>query len=234
MIFISNKEPMLDENVRLAMIHAVDKKAIVDKLLLGYGVPIDTLQAPQYAAFDKRITVKYDPNAAKALLAKSGYSTAKPVKFTIQTTRGYKPKDYEMIQAIVGMWRKVGIEANIETYEIAKHFELRARHELAPAAFYNWGNAIGDPATSTGFSMFSHSPHSAWRTEDVDKLIGPLWGEKDEAKRIAGYQVADRYIAEHGLVLPLLQYVQPVVYRKGLKFTPHIAGFVLPQNVAPA
>ncbi|MCW5625832.1 MAG: peptide ABC transporter substrate-binding protein [Burkholderiales bacterium] len=234
MIFISNKEPMLDENVRLAMIHAVDKKAIVDKLLLGYGVPIDTLQAPQYAAFDKSITVKYDPNAAKALLAKSGYSTTKPVKFTIQTTRGYKPKDYEMIQAIVGMWRKVGIEANIETYEIAKHFELRARHELAPAAFYNWGNAIGDPATSTGFSMFSHSPHSAWRTEDVDKLIGPLWGEKDEAKRIAGYQVADRYIAEHGLVLPLLQYVQPVVYRKGLKFTPHIAGFVLPQNVTPA
>ena len=31
-----------------------------------------------------------------------------------------------MIQAIVGMWRKVGIEATIEVYEIAKHFELRA------------------------------------------------------------------------------------------------------------
>ena len=26
--------------------------------------------------------------------------------------------DYEMIQAIVGMWRKVGIEAEIEVYEI--------------------------------------------------------------------------------------------------------------------
>ena len=50
-----------------------------------------------------------------------------------------------MIQAIVGMWRKVGIEAEIEVYEIAKHFELRTTHKLAPAAFYNWGNAIGDP-----------------------------------------------------------------------------------------
>jgi peptide/nickel transport system substrate-binding protein len=234
MIFLTNKEPMLDANVRKALAHAIDKKAIVDKLLLGYGVPIDTLQAPQYAAFDKSIRVKYDPEAAKALLAQSGYSPAKPLKFTIQTTRGFKPKDYEMIQAIVGMWRKVGVEASIETYEIAKHFELRMRHELAPAAFYNWGNSIGDPATSTGFAMFGPSPHSAWKTEDVDKQIGPLWGEPDEAKRIAGYKAVDRYIADNALVIPLLQFVQPVVYRKGLKFTPHVAGFVLPQNVRPA
>jgi len=234
MIFITNKEPMLDENVRLAMIQSVDKKAIVDKLLLGYGVPIDTLQAPPYAAFDRTITTRYDPENAKALLARSGYSAAKPVKFTIQTTRGFKPKDYEMIQAIVGMWRKVGIEANIEIYEIAKHYELRSRHELAPAAFYNWGNAIGDPSTSTGFAMFTHSPHSAWKTEDVDAKIGPLWGEKDEGRRIAGYRAVDKYIADKGLVLPLLQYAQPVVYRKGLKFVPHVAGFVLPQNVTPA
>jgi peptide/nickel transport system substrate-binding protein len=138
-----------------------------------------------------------------------------------------------MIQAVAGMWRKVGIEASIEVYEIAKHFELRTRHELAPAAFYNWGNSIGDPSTSTGFAMFGPSPHSAWKTEDLDKMIGPLWGEKDEKKRIAGWKAADRYIAEQGYVLPLLQYKQPVVYRKGLKFTPHTAGFILPQAITP-
>ena len=231
MIFISNRDVMLDKNVRLAMTQSVDKKAIVDKLLHGYAVAIDTLEAPQYAAFDPSIKVGYDPEAAKQLLAASGFSPEKPVKFTIQTTRGFKPKDYEMIQAVAGMWKKVGIEANIEVYEIAKHFELRMRHELAPAAFYNWGNSIGDPSTSTGFAMFGPSPHSAWKTEDLDKLIGPLWGEKDEKKRIAGWKAADRYIAEQGYVLPLLQYKQPVVYRKGLKFAPHTAGFILPQAI---
>ena len=40
------------------------------------------------------------------LLADSGFSTDNPVRFTVQTTRGFKPKDYEMIQAIVGMWRR--------------------------------------------------------------------------------------------------------------------------------
>jgi len=55
--------------VRLAMVHAIDKKAIVEKLLRGYGTVIDTLQAPQYAAFDPSIKVKFDPEAAKKLLA---------------------------------------------------------------------------------------------------------------------------------------------------------------------
>jgi peptide/nickel transport system substrate-binding protein len=231
MIFISNRDVMLDKNVRLAMTQAVDKKAIADKLLRGYAVPIDTLEAPQYAAFDPSIKVPYDPEGARKLLAASGYGPDKPVKFTIQTTRGFKPKDFETVQAVVGMWKKVGIEANVEVYEIAKHFELRTRHELAPAAFYNWGNAIGDPSTSTGFAMFGPSPHSAWKTEDLDKMIGPLWGEKDEKKRIAGYKAVDRYIAEQGYVLPLVQYKQPVVHRKGLKFTPHAAGFILPHTI---
>ena len=231
MIFLTDIDPMLDRNVRLAANHAIDKKAIVEKLLRGYGVPIDTLEAPGYAAFDPSIKTAYDPELAKSLLAKSGYSTAKPVKFTIQTTRGFKPKDYEMVQAIAGMWRKVGIEANIEVYEIAQHFELRARHALAPAAFYNWGNAIGDPTTSTGFAMFGPSPHSAWKGKDLIERIGPLWGEKDDAKRIAGWKAVDKYIAEEGEVIPLLQYVQPIIHKKGLKVVPQANGMILPQLV---
>ncbi len=234
MIFITDIAPMLDRNVRLAANHAIDKKAIVDRLLKGYGVPIATLEAPGYAAFDPSIKVSYDPELAKSLLAKSGFSPEKPVKFTIQTTRGFKPKDYEMIQAIVGMWRKVGIEANIEVYEIAQHFELRARHALAPAAFYNWGNAIGDPSTSTGFAMFGPSPHCAWKGKDLVERIGPLWGEKDEAKRIAGWKAVDKYIAEEGEVIPLFQYVQPIIHKKGLKVVAQANGMILPQLITQA
>ncbi len=231
MIFITNGGVMDDKNVRLAMCHAVDKDAIIKRLLRGYGTRIDTLEAPEYAAYDPSIKVAHDPKLAAELLAKSGYSKDKPVKFTIQTTRGYKPKDYEMIQAIVGMWRNVGIEADIEVYEIAKHFELRMSHKLAPAAFYNWGNAIGDPSTSTGHAMFSKSPHSGWHSDDLDAKIGPLWGEKDEAKRIAGWKAVDRYIAEQGYVLPLLQYSQPILYKASLKVTPNTSGALQPATL---
>ncbi|OZA02829.1 MAG: hypothetical protein B7Y02_16775, partial [Rhodobacterales bacterium 17-64-5] len=190
MIFLNDIDVMLDPNVRKAAVAAIDKKAIVDRLLSGYGVPIDTLETPEYDAYDASIKTPYDPAAAVKHLAASGYSVDKPVKFTIQTTKGYMPKDYEMIQAIVGLWRKVGIEATIEVYEIAKHYELRAADKLAPAAFYNWGNSVGDPTTSTGFAMYGPSPHSVWDGKDLIDMINPLWGEKDEAKRIAGWKAA--------------------------------------------
>ncbi len=231
MIFI-NSDGKLDKNVRLAAHHAIDKQAIVQRLLRGYGVPIDTLEAPEYEAFDPTIKVGFDANLAAKLMKEAGYSPEKPFKTTIQTTRGFKPKDYEMIQAIVGMWRKIGLDADIEVYEIAKHFELRTSHKLAPLAFYNWGNAIGDPSTSTGHAMFGPSPHSSWKSADLDAKIGPLWGEKDEAKRIAGYKAVDRYIAENGYVIPLLQYVQPVVYKDDLKVTPNVSGAMQPTLVS--
>jgi len=214
---------------------AVDKKALANKLLKGYVKPIDTLEAPGYAAYDPGIKAPFDPKKAAALMAEAGYTKDKPLKFKAQTTRGFKPKDFEVMQAIVGMWKAIGAEVDLEVYEVAKHFELRAQHQLAPAAFYNWGNSIGDPSTSTGFAMFSFSPHSAWKDkEKLDAMIGPLWGEKDEAKRIAGYKAVDKYIADNALVIPLFQYSQTVVYRKGLKFVPHGAGFVLPQAVGKA
>jgi peptide/nickel transport system substrate-binding protein len=228
MIFFNDIDVMKDPNVRRAAVKAVNKQAIVERLLSGYGVPIDTLQTPEYTAFDASITTPYDPEGAKELLAASGYSTDNPVRFTIQTTRGFKPKDYEVIQAIVGLWRKVGIEAEIEVYEIAKHYELRATDTLAPAAFYNWGNSVGDPTTSTGFAMFGPSPHSVWDGEDLVGMIAPLWGESDEAKRIDGWKAVDRKIAEDALVLPLFQYVQPILHAPGVKVVPHASGALLP------
>lgn len=231
MIFLNDIEVMTDPNVRKAAAHAIDKKLLVDRLLGGYGVPIDTLQTPEYEAYDASITVPYDPEKAKELLAASGYGTDNPVKFKIQTTRGFKPKDYEMIQAIVGMWRKVGIEAEIEVYEIAKHYELRAADTLAPAAFYNWGNAVGDPTTSTGFAMYGPSPHSVWDGQDVIDAINPLWGEADEAKRIAGWKAVDKMIAENAYVIPLLQYVQPIIHSMEVNVVPSVSGALLPSRM---
>jgi peptide/nickel transport system substrate-binding protein len=234
MIFLNDIDVMTDPNVRKAAAHAINKPLIIERLLSGYGIPIDTLQTPDYTAYDATTTVEFNPELSKELLAASGYSVDNPVKFTIQTTRGFKPKDYEMVQAIVGLWRKVGIEAEIEVYEIAKHFELRAADQLAPAAFYNWGNSVGDPTTSTGFAMFGPSPHSVWDGQDTFDMIAPLWGEADEEKRIAGWKAVDRHIAEKAEVIPLLQFVQPIVHAAGVKVTPHRSGALLPHLMTRA
>jgi peptide/nickel transport system substrate-binding protein len=82
--------------------------------------------------------------------------------------------------------------------------------------------------------MFSPSPHSGWKSKDLDDMIGPLWGEKDEAKRIAGWKAVDKYIAEEGEVIPLFQYVQPIIHKKALKVVAQANGMILPQLITQA
>ena len=65
-------------------------------------------------------------------------------------------------------------------------------------------------------------------------MILPLWGEKDEAKRIDGWKAVGKHIAEEGLVIPLLQYAQPVIYKSSLKITPNVSGALQPTLVATA
>ena len=133
---------MKDKNVRLAMHHAIDKQKLIDELLLGYGNTMssmqvsgydaykpsiglgrtmDSLQAPLFDAHDASIKIEFDPLLARDLLSKSGYSESRPVQLKIQTTKGYRFRDYEMVQMIVGMWREVGIEAEIELYTEKEH-----------------------------------------------------------------------------------------------------------------
>jgi peptide/nickel transport system substrate-binding protein len=82
--------------------------------------------------------------------------------------------------------------------------------------------------------MFGPSPHSVWDGQEVFDMILPLWGEPDEDKRIAGYKAVAKHIAEEGSVIPLLQYVQPIIVRPGLSLVPQASGMLLPQTVTPS
>jgi peptide/nickel transport system substrate-binding protein len=234
LMFFNNVGPMADPNVRRAAVHAIDKKLIVERIQRGHATPVDTLLAPQYKAYDAAIQTPYDPALAAKLLAQSGWSRDKPVEFTVQTTKGYKPKDYETVQAIVEMWRRVGIKANLEVYEIAKHSELRTQHKLAPAAFYSWSNSTADPESAALAALLSKSPSSSWKGGELDALLMKLVSEKNEAARMEGYKELNREVAKNAFILPLFQVHQSIVHRKGLQFEPHLAGWLLPYRMRPA
>ncbi len=82
--------------------------------------------------------------------------------------------------------------------------------------------------------MFGPSPHSVWDGEDTFNAILPLWGERDEAKRIEGWKAVDKRIAENAEVIPLLQYVQPILHSSQIKVTPHRSGALLPHLMTKA
>jgi len=74
-LYLNNRQgPMADLLVRRAVLHAIDKRALVDAILEGVGAPAAGPFAPNEVWVNPDLTPDtYDPEAAKALLAEAGY-----------------------------------------------------------------------------------------------------------------------------------------------------------------
>jgi peptide/nickel transport system substrate-binding protein len=68
---MNNAKPPLDDiRVREAMAHAIDRQAIIDGAMFGYGTPIGTHFAPHQSRLCRSDRLSaYDPDRARALLA---------------------------------------------------------------------------------------------------------------------------------------------------------------------
>jgi peptide/nickel transport system substrate-binding protein len=220
-----------DKNVRLAAHHAIDKMALSKAFYGGVAVPLSVLATPGTPGYIPEFTFKYDPALAKQLLARSGFGPDKPTKIGLAATNGQFPSDYDIARAIVGMWKTVGIEADLQVIEYAKYFELNRGGKLPEATLYSWDNATGDPEIFSGYQLNPKMPFSPWKDEDIGNRVLALFAVVDYNKRIAGYQDLERYAVENGASMPLLQSVVTVVRKKNLGYQKYGNGWLLPQTL---
>jgi peptide/nickel transport system substrate-binding protein len=226
---VTNKGPFEQEAVRVAAHHAIDKKAISRALFTGKATLIDVPAARGTPGYPKDFSFAYDPGKATALLKQAGFSPANPAKIGFATTKGTFPNDFEMAQAIAAMWKKVGIEAEIQVIEPAQWTELLHANKLPEATLYSWGNATGDPEMYAGSLLDPKAIYSAFKSDDLGKRIAPLLVETDQEKRYAGYREFDIYSVEKGFIIPLYQAIKTVAYQSRLGFTAYENGWILPQ-----
>ncbi|MBS29396.1 MAG: ABC transporter substrate-binding protein [Alphaproteobacteria bacterium] len=74
----NTRPPLTDIRVRRAIAHAIDRQAIVDGAMFGFGTPIGSHFAPHHPAYvDLVATYPHDTAKARALLAESGQSDLK-------------------------------------------------------------------------------------------------------------------------------------------------------------
>jgi len=228
---VRNDLAFADENVRLAAHHAIDKTALSKAFYGGAAVPLAAVATPGTPAYLSDFQFPYDPKLAAQYLAKSNYSADNPVKIGFAATNGQFPSDYDIARAIVQMWKKVGIEANLEVIEYAKYFELNRAAKLPEATLYSWDNATGDPEIFGGYLLNPKMPFSAWKDMAVGQKVLDLFSVADYDKRIAGYRDLNRFAVESGATMPLLQSVLTMIRRKDLAYTKYANGWVLPQSM---
>jgi len=103
--------------VREAIACAIDKKEIIDLLFFSHGVVCNGPFMPGSDAYpgDPKHTA-FDPQRAKAILAKLGYDSGHPLRFEVVTNTGNDTRIYAA-QIIQHQLRKVGIKMKIRTME---------------------------------------------------------------------------------------------------------------------
>ena len=232
MLTVRDDQAFKDENVRLAAHHAIDKAALSKAFYGGAAVPLSVVATPGSPGYLDDYKFSFDPGLAKQLLAKSGYSPSKPVTLTFGTTNGNFPSDYDMSRAIVQMWEKVGIKADLQVIEYAQWFELNRAGKLQDATIYSWDNAVGDPETYIGYMMNPNMPFNTYKGDPLNTEVVKLFGEPDYAKRIAGYKMINKAVVERGMIIPLLQTVQTLVRKKELNYQKYGNGWVLGQTMS--
>jgi peptide/nickel transport system substrate-binding protein len=224
---VRNDLGFADQNVRLAAHHAIDKVALSRAFYGGAAAPLSMVATPGSVSYMADLKFDYSPQKAIEYLAKSGYSTSKPAKLKFATTNGQFPSDYDIARAIDQMWKKVGIEAELEVIEYAKYFELNRGGKLPEATLYSFDNATGDPEIFAGYLLNPKMPFSAWKGMEVGEKVLELFNIADYDKRIAGWKELNRFAVAYGATIPLLQSVQTLVRKKSLKYTKYGNGWVL-------
>ncbi|MEP2891682.1 ABC transporter substrate-binding protein [Tateyamaria sp.] len=117
----NNKQaPFDDLRVRQALAHAIDRQAIIDGAMFGFGTPIGTHFAPHNPAYvDLTDLSAYDPDKARALLADAGLPDG------FETTLHLPPPSYARRggEIIAAQLAEVGIKAEIINVEWAQWLE---------------------------------------------------------------------------------------------------------------
>ena len=228
--------PLLaDRRVRQAILMAIDRKAISDKLFEGKqpiaNGPVSPLD-PMYSPVVR--TYPYDPAAARKLLDEAGFAEVKNgvrqnakgerLSIEITTTAGNRVREL-VAQVIQSQLRQIGIELRIKAEPARIFSEALNRRQFSGLAMYAWVEQPQGVPRSTLHSEEIPSAANGWsgqnypgyKSPDMDKALDSAERELDEAKRRALFADIQRIHADDLPVLPLFFRVDPFVIPKPLK-----------------
>jgi peptide/nickel transport system substrate-binding protein len=190
-----------DKKVRWALSHMVDRRTIIDKVLYGGAVPIQSHIFFQNKKLleESLPIIEYDPEKAKKLLDEAGWKDSdgdgtlekmingKKVDFKFTFLINTNPTRKQIVLVVSDALKKIGIQAEVQELEWSVYLDKTKKHEFE-ATYSAWTS----PTTPPDPFQIWHSSQSegegsnyiSFKNAENDSLIVAYRNEMDESKRI--------------------------------------------------
>lgn len=175
------KKPFDDPEVRRALTLGIDRKAIVDDLLYGYGrVSSGPLLSTWWAADPSLAAFPYDPDEARRILAAKGYDQKHPLAFELTTNAGNRVREAVTLK-IQEQLGRIGVKVSPRTFEM-KAFRERNVAGNFDAYVAGWRfNGKLDLASIFGGKALPPAGSNvvAYRSAEADRLLAAIGAAAD-------------------------------------------------------
>jgi peptide/nickel transport system substrate-binding protein len=226
----SIKNPLKDVRVRRAISKAINRDAIVDRVMEGVAIKAGQLLPKGFFGVSPNLKpVEYDPEGAKKLLAEAGYPDG--FELTIHGPNDRYINDAKICEAIAQMLTRVGIKTQVETMPKSVYFKRASRggpNHTPEFSFIlvGWGAGTGEASSPLKSLIhtydrdrgFGASNRGRYSNPEVDKLIEQALATVDDAKRQDLLAKATELAINDVAIIPLHYQISTWAGRKGINF----------------
>jgi peptide/nickel transport system substrate-binding protein len=231
--------PLKDLRVRRALSMAIDRQAIVERVMEGSATPSGQFLPPGiFSHIPDFPPPRFDAEGARRLLAEAGFPNG--FRITLHGPNDRYPNDGRIIQAIGQMWTRIGVRTTVEAQPWTT-FVARAGRQEFSAFLVGWGsNPEGSHplrnlvATANRERGWGASNRGRYANPELDRALEAALVEIDDARREQLLIAAQRLVFEDVAIVPLHIQTNIWAMRRHLRHEARADETTRAQDIRPA
>ncbi|MEX2045098.1 MAG: peptide ABC transporter substrate-binding protein, partial [Opitutus sp.] len=211
------RAPFTDVRVRQALGMAIDREAIVRKVLHGGERAAHAFTPPDTAGYTPRAAMPSDFAAARQLLKEAGYEGGRglpAIDLLYNTSENHRL----IAEAVQEMWRReLGVGVGLVNQENKVILAARRAGDFQVLRS-SWIGDYIDPATFLEvFRGDSGNNYTGWASADYDAALFAAVRTSDPAARHALYQQAESILIEAAPIIPIYYFTHNFLKQPSVK-----------------
>jgi peptide/nickel transport system substrate-binding protein/oligopeptide transport system substrate-binding protein len=199
-------KPLSDARVRQALLHAIDRVAIVQEVTRGRFVPARGILPPGTLGYNPQLrSYGYDPARARELLGQAGYPGGRGLAPLTIWAGARLEREHQLV---VRYLEAVGIRAEFKYVTDWPRFSRMLGEGQFPVFQYAWFADVPDPDNFLFKLFHSRSPrnYTGYDNPRLDALLLRARNETDGLRRVELYRRAEQLVMDDAVVIPFFHY----------------------------